>query len=152
VSATTRPPRPGEVDGVHYHFVEGERFDAMVRDHEFLEWAEFGGKRYGTPWTSVRGALAEGCTVVLEIEVQGAVQVRARFPSATLVFLRPPDPDALAERLEQRGTDSEDRIAERMRIAEWEMEQAKLFDYEVVNDDIDAAVRRIASILETSAA
>lgn len=151
VSATTRPPRPGERDGLHYRFVSRDEFDAMIERGAFLEWADFGGYRYGTPWSSVREALDEGRTVVLEIDVQGAVQVRERFPQAVLVFLRPPDADELVERLTGRGTDPPDRIAERMRIAKWELAQAPLFDYQVVNDDIDAAVGRIASILETPA-
>lgn len=152
VSATTREPRAGEVDGTHYHFVDGPTFSEMVERGDFLEWAEFGGRRYGTPWSSVACSLAEGRTVVLEIEVQGALQVRERFPDATLVFLQPPDPEVLLTRLAGRGTETPERIAQRMRIASWELEQAQTFDHRIVNDDVDAAVERIASILESSAA
>lgn len=152
VSATTRPPRPGEIDGTHYHFLSPERFGELIDAGEFLEWAEFGGYRYGTPWSSVAEPLADGRTVVLEIEVQGALQVRERFPHATLVFLRPPDPDALLARLHQRGTDTPERIAQRMRIAAWELEQAELFDRQVVNDSVEAATERISSILGEPAA
>lgn len=147
VSATTRAPRPGEVDGLHYHFLSEERFDAMIAAGAFLEWAEFGGHRYGTPWSSVEDALNCGQRIVLEIEVQGALQVRERIDGAVLVFLTPPDDEALIERLRTRGTDSADRIDERMRIARWELDQACRFDHVVVNDDVNAAVDRIARIL-----
>lgn len=151
VSATTRAPRPTEVDGTHYHFLSPETFQAMIERDEFLEWAEFGGSRYGTPWSSVTGPLSEGRTVLLEIEVQGALQVRERFGDALLLFLRPPDTESLLARLNRRGTDSPERIAQRLRIAAWELEQAAHFDHQVVNDDVDAAVARITSILDTSA-
>lgn len=149
---TTRPPRPGETDGVDYRFVDDEAFRVAVENGALLEWAEFGGHCYGTPWEGVRASLAAGRTVVLEIDVQGALQVRAHFPDALLVFLQPPDPTALRARLERRGTDSTDRIAERLKIADWEFAQAGLFDHEVVNDRVDAAVARIASILDSTAA
>ncbi|MBA2528890.1 MAG: guanylate kinase [Euzebyales bacterium] len=148
VSATTRSPRPGEVDGVHYHFLREECFDALVAAGGFLEWATFGGRRYGTPWSSVRTPLASGRPVLLEIDVQGALQVRRRFVGAVLIFLRPPSQEALLERLRLRGTDPEERIAERMRIARWELDQAGAFDHLVVNDDLDEAVAAIGRILD----
>lgn len=148
VSATTRDPRPGEVAGVHYHFLDDAAFDRLVAEGGFLEWAEFGGRRYGTPWTSVAEALAAGRRVLLEIEVQGALQVRERFPDALLIFLTPPDEAALLERLRRRGTDSPSRIAERLDIGRWELAQAPAFDHVVVNDDVGAAAERIASILD----
>lgn len=147
VSVTTRAPRPGEIDGRHYHFLPEERFDALLKDDAFLEWAEFGGRRYGTLWSSVHDVLDSGRRIVLEIDVQGALQVRRRIPGAVLVFLAPPDDDALLERLRTRGTDSAERINERMRIARWELEQASAFDHVVVNDDLEAATERIARIL-----
>ncbi|MBA2730074.1 MAG: guanylate kinase [Euzebyaceae bacterium] len=147
VSSTTRPPRPGEVDGVHYHFLEDEAFDALIASNSFLEWAAFGGHRYGTPWASVCTALAEGHPVVLEIDVQGAAQVRERFPGAVLIFLEAPSPEALAERLSTRGTDDPERIAERLRLAEAEMAQGRDFDHLVVNDNLNRAVGALTRIL-----
>lgn len=147
ISATTRAPRPGETPGAAYHFLDDAEFDRLVASGGFLEWAEFGGRRYGTPWTSVAESLAAGRTVLLEIEVQGALQIRERFPDAVLVFLRPPDEEALLERLRRRGADSPERIAERLDIGRWELSQASAFDHIVVNDDVEAAAARIASIL-----
>ena len=147
VSVTTRDPRPGEADGVHYHFVDEATFDAMVEQGAFVEWARFAGHRYGTPWSSLRHALDAGQTVVLEIEIQGALQVRERSPDAVLIFLQPPSIDALLDRLRGRGTDDPDRIAQRMAIAEWELGQAAHFDHVVVNDTVDNAVQAIARIL-----
>jgi guanylate kinase len=147
VSATTRDPRPGEVDGIHYHFLSPEQFDALIAANGFLEWAAFGGHRYGTPWTSVEGLLAQERTVVLEIEVQGAAQVRRRFADAVLIFLAPPSRDALVERLRRRGTDDEARIAERMAIADLELAQAGAFEHVVVNETVDGAVDAIGRIL-----
>ena len=147
VSATTREPRPGEIDGVHYHFLTPEQFDQLVAAGGFLEWAQFAGHRYGTPWSSVEDPLAADRTVVLEIEVQGAAQVRRRFPEAVLIFLTPPSHDELVARLRGRGTDGEDRIAERMAIAEAELAQADAFDHIVVNDTVDGAVAAIGRIL-----
>ena len=148
VSATTRPPRPGEVDGVHYHFLEDEAFDALVAEDGLLEWATFGGHRYGTPWSSVLAELDAGRVVVLEIEVQGALQVRERFHDALLVLLCPPDEAALVERLRERGTDSDARIAERVEIGRWEQAQSHRFDHIIINDDVTAAAAAIASILD----
>lgn len=149
VSATTRPPRPGEVDGQAYHFLSDADFDALVAADGFVEWASFGGRRYGTPWTSVREPLAAGRWVVLEIDVQGALQVRDVFPDAILVFLLPPSPDDLVVRLQRRGTESAERIAERMAIARWEIEQAGRFDHRIVNDDLEAAVAALVRILDS---
>ena len=150
VSATTRPPRPGEVDGVAYWFLSRSAFDELVASGGFLEWAEFAGNRYGTPWRSVEQPLADGATVVLEIEVQGAAQVRSRFPDAVLIFLVPPSHEVLVQRLRGRGSDDEQRIAERMAIAQEELEHAGEFDHVVVNDTVDAAVDAIGRILGLS--
>lgn len=148
VSATTRAPRPGEVDGTDYHYLTDEQFRDLIAARGFLEWAEFGGHRYGTPWSSVDAALAAGRLVLLEIDVQGALQVKDRHPSATLVFIAPPDPEVLRERLRRRGTDSPTRIAERLAIAEREMAAIDEFDEVVVNDEVDAAVEQLARILQ----
>ncbi|WP_276319859.1 guanylate kinase [Egibacter rhizosphaerae] len=148
VSATTRAPRPHERDGVDYWFLDPDAFTELVEAGGFLEWAEFGGDRYGTPWSSVAAARADGGVVLLEIEVQGALQVRDRFEDAVLVFLCPPDDDALVARLRQRGTDPPERIAERMAIARWELAQAERFDIRITNDELAATVDELASILD----
>lgn len=147
VSATTRAPRPGEVDGEHYHFLSDAAFDRLVEGNGFLEYAEFGGHRYGTPWSSIEQPLQDGGTVLLEIDVQGALQVRDRHPGAVLVFIAPPDSAALAERLRARGTDSDERIDERLAIARNELAAARLFDHVVVNDDLDTTVDELSRIL-----
>lgn len=147
VSATTRSPRPGEVHGTDYLFLSREQFDALIDGDGFLEWAEFGGQRYGTPWRSVEGLLAAERTVVLEIEVQGAEQVRRRYADAVRIFLAPPSREALVERLRARGADDDERIAERMAIADAELARAATFDHVVVNGTVDGAVDEIARIL-----
>src|SRR6266480_5241170 len=121
VSATTRPPRPGERDGVDYHFLTEEEFDRMVHDGRLLEHATYSGNRYGTPRSEVEPRLAAGRSVVLEIEVQGARQVREAMPEAVQVFIAPPSPAALRERLEGRGTDRPEAIARRLAAAEEEL-------------------------------
>jgi guanylate kinase len=151
VSATTRPPRPGEVDGRHYHFLTADAFDALAAADGFLEWAEFNGHRYGTPWTSIRDPLAAGRPVVLEIDIQGARQVRDAFGDAVLVFLAPPSPEALEARLRRRGDDAE-AIARRLAIARWELAQADDFDHVVVNDRLDDAVAALGRILDATSA
>ena len=150
ISATTRSARADESDGVHYWFLDDDEFDALIADGGFLEWAEFAGNRYGTPWSSVEAPLHEGRTVVLEIEIQGALQVRGRFPDATLIFIAPPSIQELRQRLRGRGSDDEERIAERMRIADWEMAQAGQFDHVVVNADVGDAAAEIGRILGLS--
>ena len=119
----------------------------MIADGAFLEWANFGGKRYGTLWSSVREPLAAGRSVLLEIEIQGALAVKKEFPDAVLLFLHPPSFDVLQARLRDRGTDDQDRVRERLALAEWELAQSTVFDHHVTNDDVDAAAVRIAEIL-----
>ncbi|HWH31866.1 MAG TPA: guanylate kinase [Egibacteraceae bacterium] len=153
VSATTRPRRPHEVHGEHYFFLSREQFDGLVAADGFLEWAEFNGNRYGTPLQAVLDALAEGHTVLLEIEVQGALQVRDRVPDALLVFLMPPDAGELARRLHGRGTESSDEIADRLSIADQEMALAQalrgdVFDHVVVNRVVGEAAEEILRILD----
>jgi guanylate kinase len=151
VSATTRRPRAGERDGADYHFVDDATFDAMIADGALLEWADvFAGRRYGTPRAFVEDRLADGHDVILEIDVQGAAQVRAQAPDAVLIVLEPPSMDVLEERLRGRGTEDDASIAERLAAAQQELEQAGWFDHVVVNDDVDRAAAQVAAIIEAS--
>ena len=149
VSATTREPRDGEEDGRDYHFLSGEEFDRRADAGEFLEYATYSGNRYGTLRSEVERRLAEGTSVVLEIEVQGAHQVRAAMPEAVLVFIAPPEPEALRERLTGRGTDSEEAIAERLRTAELELAAQEEFPHVVVNDEVERAAEELERIVRS---
>ncbi|UUT35407.1 guanylate kinase [Microbacterium elymi] len=147
VSATTRPPRPGEVDGTHYFFVDDAAFDRMVADGELLEHATVHNKyRYGTPRAPIEEALRSGRTVLLEIDLQGARQVREAEPSATLVFLLPPSWDELVHRLVGRGTEDAEERARRLRTAKGELAAQAEFDYRVVNDDVARAAAEVAAL------
>ena len=151
ISVTTRAPRAGERDGVEYRFVDDAAFDALRAAGALLESAEvFSGTRYGTPRAFVQERLADGRDVILEIDVQGAHQVRASAPDALLVLLAPPSMDDLEARLRGRGTESEAAIAERLRTAERELAQRDAFDHEVVNDDLDRATDEVAAIIQAS--
>lgn len=148
VSATTRAPRPGERDGVHYYFVTPERFDRMVSAGEFLEWAVVHNvHRYGTPRGPVEQASAEGSPVLLEIDLAGARQVRETMPDARFVFLAPPSWDALVERLVGRGTEDEAERERRLATAKVELAAEAEFDVTIVNDDVDTAVAELAQEL-----
>jgi guanylate kinase len=147
VSHTTRPMRPGEEDGVHYHFVDKVGFLQKVEQGDFLEHAEVFGNYYGTDEASVRAQLEAGRDSVLEIDWQGAQQVRRRFPDAVSIFIFPPTPEALHERLSNRGQDSEEVIRGRMREAVSEMSHYAEFDYLVFNDDFDQALEELAAIV-----
>lgn len=146
VSATTRAPRPGEIDGVHYHFVSGEQFDAMVAQGELLEWAVVHGRaRYGTPRGPVVDTLAAGRPALLEIDLQGARQVRVTMPQARFVFLAPPSWDELVHRLVGRGTEDESERARRLATATQELAAAPEFDITIVNDDVQRAAEELVS-------
>jgi guanylate kinase len=147
VSATTRPPRPGEVDGRDYHFLDREEFDRRAQNGEFLEHATYSGNRYGTLRSELERRLADGVSVVLEIEVQGARQVRAAMPESVQVFIAPPAPESLRERLGERGTDSADQIDERLRTAEIELAAQEEFPHVVVNDEIERAAAELERIV-----
>ncbi len=147
VSATTRPPREGEVEGRDYHFLDPDEFDRLAAEGAFLEHATYSGNRYGTLRTEVERRLRAGRSVVLEIEVQGARQVRAAMPEAVLVFIAPPRPEALEERLAGRGTDSPEAIERRLRTAEQELEAQDEFGFVVVNDEIERAAGELAAIV-----
>jgi guanylate kinase len=147
VSATTRAPRAGEEDGVDYHFLSDAEFARRVDAGEFVEWAEYSGRRYGTLRSELERHLAEGRPVVLEIEVQGARQVREAMPEAVQIFIEPPDREALKDRLVGRGTDDPDAIGRRLAVAESELAAAGEFQYRVVNDRLDEAVARLQAIV-----
>lgn len=147
ISHTTRKVRPGEEDGVHYHFVEQATFLSKVEEGDFLEHAEVFGNYYGTDEVSVRNQLAAGHDTVLEIDWQGAQQVRHRFPEAVSIFILPPSPEALRDRLSHRGQDSEAIIQGRMEQAVSEMSHYAEFDYLVINDDFDLALDELAAIV-----
>ena len=149
VSATTRAPRFNEVNGIDYHFYSNEEFDAAIASNEFLEWAEFAGNRYGTPRRAVEDSLRVGKSVLLEIEIAGAKQVKAKVPEAILVFLEPPTWEELVSRLEGRGTDSPERRAARLALAQEEMAAASFFDKVLINDQVDGVV---ASLIEFASA
>jgi guanylate kinase len=147
VSATTRPPRPGETDGVEYHFVDDAEFDRMVAAGEFLEHATYAGNRYGTPRGPVEERLREGVPTLLEVDLQGARQVRRAMPEAFLVFLAPPSFDELARRLIGRGTEDDERVRRRLDISRIEMASEDEFDVTVVNDTIEAAAERVVALI-----
>jgi guanylate kinase len=147
VSATTRRPRPGEVDGVDYHFLSPEEFKAKVAADQFIEHAEYSGNRYGTLRSEVQRSLDEDTAVVLEIEVQGARQVRQALPDAVPVFIAPPSLDALRTRLVGRGTDTAEQVRARLDTAERELEARSEFPHVVVNDRLEEATEELARIV-----
>jgi guanylate kinase len=152
VSATTRPSRPGEVDGRDYRFVPPATFGELIEDGAFLEWAEVFGHRYGTLLGPIGDVLNEGKDVLLEVDVQGAGSVRERFPDAILIFIVPPSPSdflqQLEDRLRRRGTENEAELQRRLAAAREEMAQAAWFDRVVVNDEVDRAAAEVAAIID----
>jgi len=147
VSHTTRPMRPGERNGVDYHFVDAAEFQRMIDAGELLEWAEYGGNRYGTSWAAIEGPLSAGREVLLEIEVQGARQVRERVEVARLIFLLPPSLKVLEDRLRGRATDSAGQIAARLKIARSELEAVEEFDFAIVNDVVERCVEDVRAVI-----
>jgi len=147
VSATTRQPRQGEVDGLHYYFRSREEFQAMIEGDELLEWAEFCGNYYGTPKFAVEQAIQAGNDVILEIEIQGALQIKKRFPQGVFIFIVPPSMDELSQRIHKRGTESEEVIQRRLQTALQELEYVTEYDYVVVNDEVPLAVDKLKCIL-----
>lgn len=150
VSHTTRPKRADEIDGEHYHFVDGGDFDALRAAGEFLEWAQVFDNAYGTSRQAVETALEAGLDVVLEIDWQGAAQVRERWPEAVTIFVLPPSREALMERLTGRGQDSREVIDKRLRQAVEDMSHHPEFDHTIVNDDFGDAVRQLARIVQAT--
>ncbi|MGC7870406.1 guanylate kinase [Desulfosporosinus sp. SYSU MS00001] len=147
VSLTTRSPRPGEVDGVHYFFRSREDVEAMIARDELLEWAQFCENYYGTPRFAVEQAIMDGQDVILEIEIQGALQIKKRFPQGVFTFIVPPSLDVLSERIHKRGTETEEVIQKRLATAIQELEYVSEYDYVVVNDEVPVAVDKLKSII-----
>ncbi|HEY9613549.1 guanylate kinase [Allocoleopsis sp.] len=147
ISATTRQPRPGEIDGQHYYFVSREKFERMVAASEFLEWAEFAGNCYGTPRLQVDQQIAQGRLVILEIEVVGARKIKQTFPAALRIFILPPSLAELERRIRDRGQDSEEAIARRLTRAQAEIEAADEFDVQMVNDDLESALLHLEAAI-----
>jgi guanylate kinase len=147
VTATTRAPRPNEVDGRHYHFWSEEEFERRQRAGELLEWATVHGNRYGTPREWVEEQLGRGEDIVLVIDVQGGLSVKARYPDAILIFVLPPSLDVMEQRLRSRDSESEDAIQRRLRDAPRELEQCRHYDYVIVNDVLDVAADTLAAIV-----
>ena len=146
VSSTTRKPRTTEKHGVEYYFLSDAEFDEEVNENHFLEWAHFAGARYGTPREPVEKALASGKNVLLEIEIEGAKQVKIHAPEAILVFLEPPSWEELVSRLEKRATDSPQRRAERLQLAQEELAAASFFDHRLINDEVEGVAQKLLSL------
>ena len=151
VSVTTRSPRPGEIDGIHYFFASDEEFDRLVAEDGLLEWANVHGCRYGTPRKTVEEHIANGEQVILEIDVQGAFQVRESMPGARLVFIEPPSLEVLEARLRGRGTETEDVIEKRMKTALLELSRKMEYDIRLVNDDLDVATSELIAYIDEQA-
>jgi guanylate kinase len=147
VSATTRKPRPGEVDGVDYYYKTRKEFEDMISQGELLEYAEFVGNYYGTPVEAARKSINEGKDIFLEIEVEGAKQVREKFPDGLFIFLAPPSLEELKNRIVTRGTESDEAIEGRLKTAREEIDMMSLYDYVVVNDDVQVASEKVINIV-----
>lgn len=147
VSATTRAPREGEVDGVHYHFLTREQFERKIAENEVLEYTEYCGNYYGTLRKSVDSLISQGKDAILKIEVQGAMNIRNKFPEACLVFILPPSWETLEQRLRNRGTETEEKIRERTAQARTELDFARNYDYLIVNDELEKAVSDLECVL-----
>lgn len=152
VSHTTRPARPGEVDGVHYHFVDRETFAQLAEEGAFVEHAEYAGNAYGTSMAAIDAPLALGRDLLLEVDVQGALQLRERRQDARFVFLLPPSLEELERRLRGRGTDSEEAVARRLDTVMTELAAVRHFDYAVVNQDVERAIEQVAAIVSAERA
>ena len=148
VSATTRAPRPGEIDGVHYHFVTNERYDELVAENAFVEYANVPGNRYGTLRSEVYERLERGENVVLDIDVQGALNVIASEKEKVAIFILPPSMQELRSRLTGRGTETEEAIERRLHNAVWEISQKDKYQYKVINDDLESCLRTLQAIIE----
>ena len=149
ISATTRKPREGEREGENYFFLNQEKFQEMIKQNLFLEWAQFAGNYYGTPLLSVNEKIKKGFSVLLEIEVEGAKQIREKFPDALSIFLLPPDKAELERRIRSRGTENEEAIKKRLLRANYEISASNQFDFALINDNVDETVKRIFKLIQT---
>ena len=149
ISMATRAPRNGEIDGVHYHFTSEENFKKLAENAQMLEWANYNGNFYGTPKAPVDKAIAEGKSVILEIEAQGAFKVKENMPEAVLVFILPPSAEVLRSRLVGRGTETAEQIEKRIAAAHWELTQSPKYNYIVENDDLDECVGEVSKIIDS---
>ena len=148
VSATTRKPRVGEVEGENYFFKTRDEFENMIKNDQLFEWAEYVGSYYGTPRTFVEELVNQGKDVILEIEVQGALKVKEKYPEGIFIFLMPPSFEELKNRIIHRGTETDESLLNRMNVAKKELQMMKYYDYAVVNDQVSKATKRIQSIIE----
>ena len=149
ISATTRNPRVGEKDGLNYYFISEERFKDMIDKKEFLEWAQFAGNYYGTPLSTVNEKIEKGFVVLLEIEVEGAKQIKEKFPEALSIFLLPPSKEELEKRIRNRGTEKEEAIDRRLSRANYEIASSNQFDFVLTNHDVDETVKEVFKIIKS---
>ena len=149
ISATTREPREGEKDGENYYFLNQENFKEMIAQNLLLEWAQFAGNYYGTPLSSVKDKIKKGFTVLLEIEVEGARQIKNRFPNSRTIFLLPPDKEELERRIRNRGTEKEEAIKKRLSRANYEISVSNEFDFVLTNQNVDETAKKIIKLIKT---
>ncbi len=149
ISATTREPREGEKEGENYYFFNQEKFKEMIEQNLFLEWAQFAGNYYGTPLSSVNEKIKEGFTVLLEIEVEGAKQIKEKFPNSLSIFLLPPDISELERRIRNRGTEKEEAIKKRLSRANYEISVSNQFDFALTNNNVNETAKRILKLIQT---
>mgnify|MGYP001215237082 FL=1 len=149
ISATTRNPRVGENDGLNYYFISEERFKDMIDKKEFLEWAQFAGNYYGTPLSTVNEKIEKGFIVLLEIEVEGAKQIKEKFPESLSIFLLPPSKEELEKRIRNRGTEKEEAIDRRLSRANYEIASSDQFDFVLTNHDVDETVKEVFKIIKS---
>ena len=148
ISATTREPREGEKDGENYYFLNQEKFKEMIEQNLLLEWAKFAGNYYGTPLSSVNDKVKKGFTVLLEIEVEGAKQIKNKFPNSLSIFLLPPDKEELERRIRNRATEKEESIKKRLSRANYEISVSNQFDYALINHNVDETVKKIIKLIK----
>ena len=149
ISATTREPRTGEKEGENYYFLKQQKFKEMIEQNLFLEWAQFAGNYYGTPLSSVNKKIKEGFIVLLEIEVEGAKQIKEKFPNSMSIFLLPPDKEELERRIRNRGTENEEAIKKRLSRANYEISASNQFDFALTNNNVDETAKRIIKLIKT---
>ena len=149
ISATTREPREGEKEGENYYFIKKEKFKDMIEQNLFLEWAQFAGNYYGTPLSSIYENINKGLTILLEIEVKGAKQIKENFPNSLSIFLQPPDKEELERRIRNRGTEKEEAIKKRLLRANYEISVSKQFDFALTNHTVDETAKKIIKLIKT---